>query len=53
MYMEWILLVNGEEKAMFRDELDAMQYRDFLKNLCKMGGYNDKIEVKNISYLDN
>lgn len=53
MCMEWIVLVNGEEKAMFRNELDAMQYRDFLRNLYKMGGYKDKVEVKNISYLDN
>lgn len=47
--MEWVVLVNGEEKAMFKEELDAMQYRDFLKNLYKMGGYKDKVEVKNVN----
>lgn len=44
--MNWIILVNGEEKALFKEELDAMQYRDFLKNLYKMGGYKDKVELK-------
>mgnify|MGYP004621972235 CR=1 FL=1 len=44
--MNWIILVNGEERAMFKEELDAMQYRDFLKNLYKMGGYKDKVELK-------
>ena len=43
--MEWIIVVNGEERAMFKEELDAMQYRDFLKNLYKMGGYKDKVEI--------
>lgn len=43
--MEWVVIVNGEEKAMFKEELDAMQYRDFLKNLYKMGGYKDKVEI--------
>lgn len=44
--VEWLVVVNGEEKAMFKDELDAMQYRDFLKNLYRMGGYKEKVEVK-------
>lgn len=43
--MEWVIVVNGEERAMFKEELDAMQYRDFLKNLYKMGGYKDKVET--------
>ena len=43
--MNWIVLVNGVEKAMFQEELDAIQYRDFLKNLYKMGGYKDKVEI--------
>lgn len=43
--MNWVIIVNGEEKAMFKEELDAMQYRDFLKNLYKMGGYKDKVEI--------
>lgn len=43
--MEWVIVVNGEERAMFKEELDAMQYRDFLKNLYKMGGYKDKVEI--------
>jgi hypothetical protein len=43
--MDWIIVVNGEERAMFKEELDAMQYRDFLKNLYKMGGYKDKVEI--------
>lgn len=44
--MEWVVLVNGEEKAMFKEELDAMQYRDFLRNLYQMGGYIEKVEVR-------
>ena len=44
-----VVFVNGEEKAMFKDELDAMQYRDFLKNLYRMGGYKEKVEVKRAS----
>ena len=47
--MEWVVLVNGEDKAMFKEELDAMQYRDFLKNLYRMGGYKDKVEMKKAS----
>ena len=47
--MEWVVLVNGEDKAMFKEELDAMQYRDFLKNLYRMGGYKDKVEIKKAS----
>lgn len=47
--MEWLVVVNGEEKAMFKDELDALQYRDFLKNLYRMGGYKEKVEVKRAS----
>lgn len=43
--MNWVITVNGEEKAMFKEEMDAMQYRDFLKNLYKMGGYKDKVEI--------
>lgn len=43
--MEWVIVVNGEERAMFKEELDAMQYMDFLKNLYKMGGYKDKVEI--------
>lgn len=43
--MEWVVIVNGEAKAMFKEELDAMQYRDFLKNLYKMGGYKEKVEI--------
>lgn len=46
--MEWVIVVNGEEKAMFKNELDAMQYRDFLRNLCRMGGYKDKVEIRKI-----
>lgn len=47
--MEWVVLVNGEDKAMFKEELDAMQYRDFLKNLYRMSGYKDKVELKKMS----
>lgn len=47
--MEWVVLVNGEDKAMFKEELDAMQYRDFLKSLYRMGGYKDKVEIKRAS----
>ena len=47
--MEWVVLVNGEDKAMCKEELDAMQYRDFLKNLYRMGGYKDKVEIKKAS----
>ena len=43
--LEWVIVVNGEERAMFKEELDAMQYRDFLKNLYKMGGYKEKVEI--------
>ena len=43
--MEWVIVVNGDERAMFKEELDAMQYRDFLKKLYKMGGYKDKVEI--------
>lgn len=48
--MEWVVLVNGEEKAMFKEELDAMEYRDFLKNLYRMGGYKEKVEVRKASH---
>lgn len=47
--MEWIVLVNGEEKAMFKNEIDALQYKEMLKNVNRMAGYNDRIEVKKIS----
>lgn len=44
--MQWLILVNGKEKALFEDEVDALQYRDFLKNLNRMAGYKDKYEIK-------
>lgn len=47
-YMQWLILVNGKEKALFEDEVDALQYRDFLKNLNRMAGYKDKYEIKKI-----
>ena len=48
--MEWVVLVNGEEKAMFKNEIDALQYKEMLKNVNRMAGYKDKYEVKKISH---
>lgn len=44
--MNWIVLVNGEKKAMFKTEIDALQYKDWLKNINRMAGYTDKFEVE-------
>lgn len=48
--MNWIVLVNGEEKAIFKTEIDALQYKDWLKNINRMAGYKDKYEVKEIDH---
>ena len=50
--MECVIVVNGEERAMFKEELDAMQYRDFLKKLYKMGGYKDKVEIERKKWFE-
>lgn len=47
--MEWLVLVNGEEKAIFKNEIDALQYKDMMKNINRMAGYKDKYEVKRIA----
>ena len=40
------MYLTDEEKAMFKNELDALQYKDWLKNINRTAGYKDKFEVK-------
>lgn len=47
--MQWVVLVNGEEKAIFKNEIDALQYKDWIKNINRMAGYKDNFEIKKIS----
>ena len=47
--MQWVVLVNEEEKAIFKNEIDALQYKDWIKNINRMAGYKDNFEIKKIA----
>lgn len=44
--MRYIVYVNDKKKAIFFNQLDALQYKDIIKNINRLAGYKDKYTVK-------
>ena len=45
---KYLVTVNGVTKAGFTNEIDAIHYKQLMKDINRMAGYRDKYEVKEV-----